>query len=120
MQTRSRQTGTLTHHGNGLHIPPGRNEAVHLSLHLNREPVAQSIPHSRIEPHESHPGATWERRQTAACVPRAESPQAALCTTTVYEPTRAFWLPALTWFLTHLDGGGRPPNPVLPSARQFS
>jgi hypothetical protein len=62
MQTRSRQTGTLTHHGNGLHAPPGRNEAVHLRLHLNREPVPQGIPHTRIEPHGPHPGATTIRR----------------------------------------------------------
>lgn len=64
MQTRSRQTGTLTYHGDGLHIPPGRNEAVHLRLSLNREPVPQSIPHTRIEPHGSHSGATAIRRLT--------------------------------------------------------
>ncbi|CAM5624981.1 hypothetical protein GCM10010253_38790 [Streptomyces badius] len=64
MQTRSRTTGTLTHHGNGLHIPPGRNKTVHLRLRLNGEPVPQSIPHSRSEPHESYPGATAIRRLT--------------------------------------------------------
>lgn len=64
MQNRSRQTGTLTHHGNGLHIPSGRNEAVHLRLHVNREPVPQSIRHTRIEPYGPHPGAIAIRRLT--------------------------------------------------------
>lgn len=57
MQTRRRQTDTLAHHSNGLHIPPGRNEAVHLRLHLNREPVPQSTPIPASNP----TGRTQER-----------------------------------------------------------
>lgn len=35
VQTRHRRTDTVTHHSNGLHVSPGRNEAVHFRPHLN-------------------------------------------------------------------------------------
>lgn len=57
----STRTGALTHHGNGLHVPPARKEPVHLRPHLNRQPVPQSIPHTRIEPHGPRPTATTTR-----------------------------------------------------------
>ncbi len=54
MQTRSRQTGTLAYHSNGLYVPSGHDEAVHLRLRLGREPVPQSVCHTRIQPHGPH------------------------------------------------------------------
>ncbi|MFD7767318.1 hypothetical protein [Streptomyces sp. NPDC059787] len=64
MQIRGRSTSTFTHHGDGLHIPPSRNKAVHLRLHFDREPTPQSNSHNRIELHEPRSGATAIRRLT--------------------------------------------------------
>ncbi|MFJ4915007.1 hypothetical protein [Streptomyces sp. NPDC088726] len=54
MQTRRRQADALTHHSDGLHVPSGRDEAVHLRPHLDRKPFPHSIPHTCIEPDEPY------------------------------------------------------------------